>query len=115
LKNPLAKILRVFSFTSIQDACTIPIDSLWLVLGLGWKGLAFNGESKRIAIPNSVHPNSKQAMAAFARKSTGCLIHMLKETGMSYEAIETALRLVKRNGMTAWELADPHNKQLKIE
>jgi hypothetical protein len=64
-------------------------------------------------VANQIHPNSKQAMCAFARKSITGLIQMLSEAGMSYADIETELRLDKRDGMTAWELVN--KKRAKTE
>jgi hypothetical protein len=59
---------------------------------------------------NVVHENSKLAMCAFARKAIAMHIRMLLEVGLTYVEIENALRLVKRNGMTAWEIANPKKK-----
>lgn len=56
---------------------------------------------------NMVHPNSKQAIVAYMRKTLANQVRILNELGFSYEEAEDALRLVKRNGMTAWELANP--------
>jgi len=60
---------------------------------------------------NYVHPNSKQAMCAFARKAIAGIICVLREAGMSYQEIEGELRLHPRNGMTVWDYVNKPKKK----
>ena len=59
---------------------------------------------------NAIHPNSKAAMFAFARKSIAAQCRMLMEVGATYEEVERELHFHPRKGMTVWELVNKKKK-----